>query len=234
MRRALRALATVMIVAGALLVADAAATFAWQEPITALLTRLQQNGLSNDLEALERRARLLPRSGRSSAEHGPQANCVLARSLKRRSGSGEAVGRLRIPRMDLNLVVVDEAARRICARAPASTTRPSSPVYRERRRSRGIAPRTARPSGASTSCAPAIGSSSRCPIDIHLRGRGSPHREAHRSGRDPACALRKACPLGLPSALQRVQALGGVRPSSEVDLGQHLSDPLDASDNRSG
>jgi sortase A len=107
-RNALRALSTVMIVAGTLLVADAAATFAWQEPVTALLTRLQQNGLADDLRAL-RQAGPTPAEERAvrTLSTDRKRTAFLARSLKRRSDAGDAVGRLRIPRMGLNLVVVD-------------------------------------------------------------------------------------------------------------------------------
>lgn len=108
MRKPLRALSTVMIVAGTLLVADAAATFAWQEPITALLTKLRQDGLEDDLRAL-RRAGPTPGEERALRTLSGERRRVafLARSLKRRSAAGAAVGRLRIPRMGLDLVVVD-------------------------------------------------------------------------------------------------------------------------------
>ena len=44
MRRALRALSTVLIVAGALLLADAALTLLWQEPVSAVYGRIQHEG----------------------------------------------------------------------------------------------------------------------------------------------------------------------------------------------
>ncbi len=54
MRRALRALSTVLIVAGVLLVVDAGVTLVWQEPVSALYSRLQQDRLSDQLADLER------------------------------------------------------------------------------------------------------------------------------------------------------------------------------------
>src|SRR2546429_8810837 len=54
MRRALRALSTILIVAGVLLIADAGITLAWQEPVSAIYARLTQNQLGDDLRALER------------------------------------------------------------------------------------------------------------------------------------------------------------------------------------
>ena len=54
MRRALRALSTILIIAGVLLIADAGITLAWQEPISAIYARLTQNRLDDDLRALDR------------------------------------------------------------------------------------------------------------------------------------------------------------------------------------
>jgi len=105
--RALRGLSSVLLVAGSLLVADAAATVLWQEPVTAFLSSRTQAGLGSDLEDLEaagptsveRRAlRTLPSPDRRVA--------FLARSLQRRAKPGEAVGRVQIPAIGLSEVVV--------------------------------------------------------------------------------------------------------------------------------
>src|SRR5439155_666959 len=86
MRQVLRALSTVLIVSGTLLIADAAATVTWQEPLSALLGRLSQDKLSGQLDRLEsvgltpverRVVRSLPDPRRRIA--------FLARSLKRRA-----------------------------------------------------------------------------------------------------------------------------------------------------
>jgi sortase A len=106
-RRALRALSTALIVAGALALADGAATLVWQEPVTALYARVQQERLGDELAALER------------AEPAPGERHVLARlpdprrrlgfaarALARRVGPGDPVGRLRVPAIGLSTVVV--------------------------------------------------------------------------------------------------------------------------------
>lgn len=118
-RRTLRGLGTVLMVAGALLVADAAATFAWQEPLTALLTRLRQDALADDLAAL-RRAGPTPAEERAlRALSGDRRRIAfLARSLKRRTGSGDAVGKIRIPRMGLDFVIVDGSSPGALRRGP--------------------------------------------------------------------------------------------------------------------
>ena len=56
MRRVLRAISTVLIVAGALMIADAGITLAWQEPVSALLAHIEQDKLSGQLDRIERTA----------------------------------------------------------------------------------------------------------------------------------------------------------------------------------
>jgi sortase A len=107
MRQVLRALSTVLIASGTLLIGDAAATVTWQEPLSAFLGRLQQDKLTGQLHRLERAApspveakvlRALPDAQRRLA--------FLARSLKRHAADGQALGRIRIPRIGASFVVV--------------------------------------------------------------------------------------------------------------------------------
>ena len=53
-RRALRALSTVLIVVGTLLLLDAGVTLVWQEPVSAVYAHFQQQALNGDLTQLER------------------------------------------------------------------------------------------------------------------------------------------------------------------------------------
>jgi sortase A len=108
MRRALRALSTVLIIAGCLLLLDAGLTVAWQEPVSALYAKVTQNRLGGELEELE--ARNLTPLERRAIERIPDAahrSAFLARSLKRRLDEGDAAGRVRIPAIGANFVVVD-------------------------------------------------------------------------------------------------------------------------------
>jgi len=108
MRRSLRALSTVLILAGVLLLADAGLTLAWQEPISALYARMTQNRLGGDLKELER---AVPTPLEANALKGLKTTnrrlAFLARSLKRRTAEGEAAGRIRIPAIGAKFVVVD-------------------------------------------------------------------------------------------------------------------------------
>jgi sortase A len=106
-RRIVRALSTVLIVAGALVLADAATTLVWQEPVTALQTRIRQHGLDGDLRRLEARGptRLEARA-LAGLDDQRRRIAFLARSLQRRTAPGDAIGRLKIGRLGADFVVV--------------------------------------------------------------------------------------------------------------------------------
>ena len=106
-RRTLHALSTVLIVAGTLLLVDAALTLAWQEPITALYTKLRQDSLAGDLQKLERTGPTpLQLQALSRLNTEEQRIAFLARALKRSAHRGSAVGRIRIPHIGANFVLV--------------------------------------------------------------------------------------------------------------------------------
>ena len=60
LRRALRALSSVLIVAGALLLVDAGLTLLWQEPLSALYAHVRQGAPAATSSASSRRRRLAP------------------------------------------------------------------------------------------------------------------------------------------------------------------------------
>src|SRR5687767_4600487 len=96
MRRALRALSTVLIVAGVLLLADGAATLLWEEPVSSLYARMQQHRLEERLDELERRGP--PANERRVLARLPDQRRRLrfaARAARRRLDPGDPVGRLR-------------------------------------------------------------------------------------------------------------------------------------------
>ena len=96
MRRFLRPLSAVLVVIGGLLLADAITTLVWQEPVSALYSRLQQGKLDDKLSKLE----------------GTEPTAVdrrlayAARALNRRTDDGQPLGRIRIPSIGLSSVVV--------------------------------------------------------------------------------------------------------------------------------
>jgi sortase A len=108
LRRTLRALSTVMIVAGAILLADAGLTLLWQEPVSAVYAHLQQGRLSDRLEELER-APLEPAEQRV-LERIPDPRRRLAfraRAFGRRLDTGDPMGRIVMPSIGVSDVFVE-------------------------------------------------------------------------------------------------------------------------------
>ena len=108
MRRSLRVLSSILILAGVLLLVDAGLTLVWQEPVSALYARLTQDSLGGDLDDLERKGLTdLELRALDDLRGDGRRLAFLARSLKRRLPTGEAAGRIRIPKISANFVVVD-------------------------------------------------------------------------------------------------------------------------------
>lgn len=93
--------------AGLLLLADAVSTLVWQEPVSALYSRLQQGQLDDRLGQLERtppppsERRLLARMRKPA-----QRLAYSARSLDRRTDAGDPLGRIRMPSIGVATVLV--------------------------------------------------------------------------------------------------------------------------------
>lgn len=108
MRRALRALSTVLIISGVLMLVDAGLTLVWQEPISAVYAKIQQSRLGNDLDKLKRVAPSpVELDALKSLQDDRRRMAFLARALKRKSDPGDAVGRIRIPKIGASYVIVN-------------------------------------------------------------------------------------------------------------------------------
>ena len=107
MRRFLRPLSIVLVVVGGLLLADAVATLVWQEPVSALYSRLQQGKLDDKLAKLEGTEptavdrRVLSRLGTLD-----RRLAYASRALNRRTEDGDPLGRIRVPSIGISSVVV--------------------------------------------------------------------------------------------------------------------------------
>ena len=107
MRRLLRTLSTVLIVAGVLLVADAVLTVAWQEPTSAIYAHLEQRKLRSGLAELESvPPRPVERRALAKLKAPERRLAFAARSLDRNVKKGRPVGRIRIARIKLSTIVV--------------------------------------------------------------------------------------------------------------------------------
>jgi sortase A len=104
MRSLLRSLGLVLVVAGAILVADAALTVVWQEPVSSVYAHRQQSRLEDQLARLDREEAPLVAV---RAQHPARRLTSAARALERRTQAGHALGRIRIPAIGLDQVVVD-------------------------------------------------------------------------------------------------------------------------------
>jgi sortase A len=105
--RALRALSWVLILAGVLALADAAVTLLWQEPLSALYARIEQDRLSGALRQVER-AQPTPVERRRLAllPARRQRIAFLAGELQHHAAYGGAVGAIHIPSIGADFVIV--------------------------------------------------------------------------------------------------------------------------------
>lgn len=103
MRRLLRTLGTLLIIAGLGTLAWAVAVWRWEDPFTSLYTAYEQRGLSSGLE--ERFASYAP----AVEEPEPLEPAALAAEAKRyrtATNTGEGIGRIEVPRLGVNMVLV--------------------------------------------------------------------------------------------------------------------------------
>jgi sortase A len=107
-RRRLRALATVLMVAGALLLADAGLAVLWKEPLSSIYTLVQQGRLQGRLDALEH-APLQPAQRRAIAALPDPARrlAFAARAFGARLKAGDPIGRIRLRSAGLDEVMVE-------------------------------------------------------------------------------------------------------------------------------
>ena len=101
-RRALRVVGDVAAVSGVLLLADAAATLAWQEPVSALLAAREQAALADRFD--RRLAAAPPRRDGAPVRRDDLRR--LARSYRRGLSPGDPTARISLPTLDREYVVV--------------------------------------------------------------------------------------------------------------------------------
>jgi sortase A len=107
-RRRVRVLAMALILLGALALADAVVTLVWQEPFSALYTKLRQDHLSGALRKQERTPPTQRERHALAKLRSERARIAfLASSLQRRAADGSPVGRIRIPRIGVSFVIVN-------------------------------------------------------------------------------------------------------------------------------
>ena len=129
MRRLLRTAGTLMILGGVVALAWAFVVWRWQDPFTGLYTKYEQRQLSSELET--RIAQFgLPRSSSKGGERlvvDRDQIARVARRYRRGARRGDAIGRLRVPRMGLDMVLVNGTDSGTLERGPGRDPRTYMP-----------------------------------------------------------------------------------------------------------
>jgi sortase A len=105
-RRVLRVLSIALITAGIVILADVAVTLTWREPVSTVYGAIKQGQAEEQLEQLEGS---FPPPGLVRELAGledPALARALAKRFEKRAQTGRAIGRVRIPRLDLDTVMV--------------------------------------------------------------------------------------------------------------------------------
>jgi sortase A len=105
MRRRVRLLGTVLVVAGVLTLVWAAVVWQWQDPFTALYTKWRQHQLASQYE--KRFKAFSPPPAHTSPAVERRSIALQARRYRHGSKRGEAIGRIRVPRMGVNMILVN-------------------------------------------------------------------------------------------------------------------------------
>jgi sortase A len=126
MRRALRITGTVLAVAGALTLLWALVVWQWQDPFTALYTKWKQHELAGQYD--KRAAAFHPSvpTGDSLAAER-RSIAISARRYRAATHEGEAIGRIRIPRMGLDMIIVDGTDHESLKKGPGRDVRSFMP-----------------------------------------------------------------------------------------------------------
>ena len=129
--RVLHILSIALITAGLVILADVAVTLAWQEPTSSIYASVRQHRAGAEFDRLEEQFPAPADRRVARREHGaPQRVGTLAALFAQQVGDGQAVGRLVIPAIDLDIVVVQGTTTADLAQGPghySSTPFPGQP-----------------------------------------------------------------------------------------------------------
>jgi sortase A len=108
MRRAVRMFGSLLVLAGATLLAWCLCVWLWEDPFTGLYTRYEQRALAQSYDRLEDAYRPRSRVGRTASLAVERRNVAReARRFRAEARSGAAIGRISIPRLGLDMVIVN-------------------------------------------------------------------------------------------------------------------------------
>ena len=128
MRRLSRIAGTLLVVAGLGMLAWVLVVWRWQDPFTALYTHWKQHQLS---QAYERRfSAYEPAQLRQNEVSVSARTKVIAREARLyriHSGRGQAIGRIRVPRLDVNMILVNGTDHNSLTKGPGRDRRTYMP-----------------------------------------------------------------------------------------------------------
>jgi sortase A len=131
MHRLLRILSTTLITAGLVILADVGLTLAWKEPVSGIYGAIQQREAERELEELEE-SFLTPevlRRAAGAGNAGERAR-ILAAEFARVVDRGQGIGRIRIPEIDQDVVVVEGTDTASLQKGPGHYTRSDNAATR--------------------------------------------------------------------------------------------------------
>lgn len=135
-RRVVRVLSTMLLAAGFLALVWALVIWRWQDPMTAVYTRWEQRKLSGQLETLRAtyapsKARLVAAAGKPPSPAAVKARKVavqgLAERLRESTASGQALGRIHVDRLGVDMILVDGTNHDALVRGPGVDRRTHLP-----------------------------------------------------------------------------------------------------------
>lgn len=136
MGRLLRTAGSLLIVAGLLMLVWAFVVWRWEDPFTRFYTALEQRGLESSyderLAEYERSAPVKPASGGTGSAPAQVPVSWLrtaARRYRTASDRGDALGHLRIPRLDVDMVLVNGTDSGSLKRGPGRYAGPQYKSY---------------------------------------------------------------------------------------------------------
>lgn len=107
MRRTARILGTLLVVAGAGMLAWTITVWQWQDPFTALYTRYEQHRLASNLDQEFKAFATTRVREQQTIATELRALAQTAGRFRSRARTGQAIGRIIVPRMGLNMVLVN-------------------------------------------------------------------------------------------------------------------------------
>ena len=130
--RAVRFAGTITLTAGLLMVAWVATVWIWQDPFTAIYTTWKQHELAGALARELRDPRFEVHASRTASVSAEErAVAAAAARYRRTTYPGEPIGRIIVPRLQLNMVLVDGTDEESLKQGPGRDPRSYMPGQRQ-------------------------------------------------------------------------------------------------------